>query len=206
MLGNPGPPGPAPPRRLAAQVTFKTLGFIPGKVRQEGEIKAIDNNTFQVGGEQPRTGTLWRGERANRVSTRPPVVGQLPGRRRLPPPTCPWHCAAASPALADHLPRARRQGHGRPPPAHHPDCLPGRPHPVRACHSGSSPAAPGLETTGMSEGKRERQPCHGVTATRPAMTALLRAHLRTPPPIPTHPPTHPPHWCRLLQRRPRHPV
>ncbi|PSC67954.1 putative plastid-lipid-associated chloroplastic [Micractinium conductrix] len=30
------------------EVTFKTLGFIPGKVRQEGEIKAIDNNTFQI--------------------------------------------------------------------------------------------------------------------------------------------------------------
>lgn len=33
----------------ALQVSYKTLGFLPGRARQEGEIEPINSTTFQVG-------------------------------------------------------------------------------------------------------------------------------------------------------------
>lgn len=35
-------------QRFFLQVSYKTLGFLPGRARQEGEIEPINNSTFQV--------------------------------------------------------------------------------------------------------------------------------------------------------------
>lgn len=34
---------------LPLQVSYKTLGFLPGRARQQGEIEPINSDTFQVG-------------------------------------------------------------------------------------------------------------------------------------------------------------
>jgi len=38
-----------PPNVLVNEVAYKTLGFLPGSVRQEGEITPISSDTFEVG-------------------------------------------------------------------------------------------------------------------------------------------------------------
>ena len=45
----PGPlPHLQPPNVLVNEVSYKTLGFLPGSVKQEGEITPISSDTFEV--------------------------------------------------------------------------------------------------------------------------------------------------------------
>lgn len=41
-----------PPNVLVNEVSYKTLGFLPGSVRQEGEITPINSDTFEVRGRR----------------------------------------------------------------------------------------------------------------------------------------------------------
>lgn len=75
----------APPNVCINKAQFKTLGFIPGSVKQEGYFEPIDGNSFKVGcklswGQGPE-GQCIAGSDAGGILKSPPMAAQM--RRRL---------------------------------------------------------------------------------------------------------------------------
>ena len=74
-----------PPNVLVNEVSYKTLGFLPGSVRQEGEITPISSDTFEVRG---RAGA-GRGQRPGQVGEAPRFGNGMAGEEG-PMCTCVW--------------------------------------------------------------------------------------------------------------------